>query len=258
MGKIEPEPVYIDEPTLTPGDAKCHAREIGAGLHILHASPKNPHLGDAKYLDEAEYRYRFLQDRIDPKQSSQQISFLLNDAAKAIEFIRDNAPHLASGQVNIHGDLHPQNLFWTHDGLKMIDWESTVWDNPYLDLGRLSTSLALDDDADMQLLEGYFGRIATQEEERQFLLSKKLNYAHHALIGFKIVLCILEQEPQPLDFISGAPSWSACLDSFSRASERMPLQFFYDYARCALEMCLKPERIICEAETTTSELRFFR
>lgn len=220
---------YIETPTLTPSVAGDHAREIGSSLRTMHGSAKNPHVGDAKYLDEAEHRFRFVEERSDLD------SPIFKDAAKAITFVREKAPLLTSEPLaNVHGDIHPQNLFWTDDGFKMIDWEFTVWDNPYHDLGRFSTSLALDDSADEELLEGYFGRSPTEEEREQFLLSKRLNYANKALIGYKITLFILEKEPQPLDFSSEPLEWAHYMESFAVASERMPLQFFYDYANRAL------------------------
>ena len=227
---------YIEGPTLTPSVAKDHAEEIGKSLRTLHGGAKNPHAGDAKYLDETEHRYQFVKERSDLKIATEGLRSIFKDATKAIEFIRENAPRLSSKQrVNIHGDLHPQNLFWASGGLKMIDWEFTVWDNPYHDLGRFSTSLALDDSADELLLEGYFGGSPTEAEREQFLLSKKLNYANKALIGFKITLLILEKEPQLLDFSSEPTDWSHYIESFAVATERMPLQFFYDYGKCALE-----------------------
>lgn len=217
---------YIEGATLTPETARQNAREIGSALRLLHESSENRHTGNFKYLDEAENRYLFIRERSDFK-----------EARDAIQFIRDHASELSSSSVNIHGDLHGQNLFWTADGLKMLDWEWTTRDNPYLDLSRFSTSLALSEQSEAHLLEGYFKRAPTADEKKEYDLAKRLNFAYNSLICFKITAQILENEPSsPIDLNAEPQEWTFYMESFSGSAKRMSLQFFYDCARCSSKL----------------------
>ena len=222
---------FIDGKTLTPQVARLHAKEAGATLCKAHEIPKNPSVGKTTYLGEAEGRYQFIKERA-----------AFPEAEQAIEIIRRDSSKLSPLRSNIHGDLHPHNLFWTGDGLKLIDWEWIMWDHPYLDLARFAMSLALDQDAESDLLEGYFGTSPTVAEKQQYDLAKRLNFANMATICLKLAVAIQEQEPEtPIDPTAPFEEWSSYMEVFAEANERMPLQFFYDAGRSAYHMMLKCE-----------------
>jgi thiamine kinase-like enzyme len=218
---------YVNEPTLTPTIAKLHAQEIGASIRKTHGIPRNLQAGETKYLDEAEVRYNFIEKR----------GRFIEPAKEAILVIRENSHKLSHTYTNIHGDLHAQNLFWTEGGFKMIDWEWTVWDNPYLDLSRFSVALALDQESENQFLQGYFGRLPTDAEKEEYDLAKKLNFANRALMGLKITAQILEKEPEnPVDETAELKEWESYMEAFSVATKRVSVQFCYDAAMCALHL----------------------
>jgi Ser/Thr protein kinase RdoA (MazF antagonist) len=215
---------YIDVKTLTPQVAALHAKEAGEALSKAHSIQKNP-TATPQYLDAAEFRYTFLQERE-----------IFPESKVAIDIIRKESPKLSQEKANLHSGLHAQNLFWTDDGLKIIDWDDTVWDSPYYDLTCFAIFLALDAEAEANFLEGYFGRPPTKEEIEHYILTKRINLACISLINLKIAAQILEQEPGSLDQESPLKELSFYMGDFAEANSRMPVQFFYDVGRCALKM----------------------
>jgi aminoglycoside phosphotransferase (APT) family kinase protein len=50
------------------------------------------------------------------------------------------------GECLSHRDLNPQNCIYTDQAVKLIDWDFSGVDNPYLDMAMLATYADLDDD----------------------------------------------------------------------------------------------------------------
>lgn len=69
----------------------------------------------------------------------------------------------AVGQIDMvfcHNDLLPANLIEDEERLWLIDWDYAGWGSPLFDLGGLAANNGLDHDAEVRMLEAYFGRQA--------------------------------------------------------------------------------------------------
>ena len=58
-----------------------------------------------------------------------------------------------------HNDLLAANFIAAGDRLVILDWEYAGMNDRYFDLGNLATNNALDEEAELTLLESYFGSV---------------------------------------------------------------------------------------------------
>jgi thiamine kinase-like enzyme len=69
-----------------------------------------------------------------------------------------------------HNDLLAANFIGSGDHLVILDWEYAGMNDRYFDLGNLATNNELDDDAEVALLEHYFGSVTPRRRARLALM----------------------------------------------------------------------------------------
>jgi len=85
--------------------------------------------------------------------------------------------------VPSHGDLNPSNILVSDSSISIIDWTTATLDSPFTDLSYLSLLLNLSPSQESKLLESYFGRAISEEEEAL------LNEEKAKLFLFTAALC---------------------------------------------------------------------
>lgn len=74
------------------------------------------------------------------------------------------------GRCLSHRDLNPQNCIHTGEGAKLIDWDFSGIDTPYLDLAMLTTYADLSEDEAEAFLEGAIGEVQPEDRARVQLM----------------------------------------------------------------------------------------
>ena len=69
-----------------------------------------------------------------------------------------------------HNDLLAANFIGSGDRLVILDWEYAGMNDRYFDLGNLATNNALDEEAELTLLEHYFGSVTPRHRARLALM----------------------------------------------------------------------------------------
>jgi thiamine kinase-like enzyme len=76
----------------------------------------------------------------------------------------------AEPRVFCHNDLLAANFLRAPDRIWLLDWEYAGVNDRYFDLGNLATNNELDGDAEVALLEHYFGSITPRRRARLALM----------------------------------------------------------------------------------------
>jgi thiamine kinase-like enzyme len=69
-----------------------------------------------------------------------------------------------------HNDLLAANFLGAGDRLVILDWEYAGMNDRYFDLGNLATNNELDEDAEIALVERYFGAVTPRRRARLALM----------------------------------------------------------------------------------------
>jgi thiamine kinase-like enzyme len=78
--------------------------------------------------------------------------------------------HSPTPPVPCHNDLLPGNVLFTAAGARLLDYEYSGMNDRWFDLANLSVNCGLSDDADLQLLETYFGEVTVRANARLQLM----------------------------------------------------------------------------------------
>ena len=87
-------------------------------------------------------------------------------------------------QVSSHNDVNPRNI--VHDGehLWLVDWTAAAVCDRYLDLASIGNFLARDPANEAAMLEGYFGKPATDAQRARLFLARQINHLCVAMTLF--------------------------------------------------------------------------
>ena len=98
---------------------------------------------------------------------------ILNDLLQAMPELQSLFLH--TGVSLSHGDLHQNNLLFTGEEFRMIDWESAGLQDPFVDLSGMADFVIMDDSKNDLFLKSYFGRDPTPEEKAHLYLMQVVN-----------------------------------------------------------------------------------
>lgn len=223
---------FIPCNTITPQDAQKHAREIGSSLKKVHHIPLS-HENGVGFVRANQVRWDYIQEQA-ARYNTELSRSLLETSEKAMKIFEDVMRSVdLQKKVNVHTDLHPRNLFWTDNRFLIIDWESASHGHPYFDLASLSVLLALGEQEEKELLEGYFGKAPTNEEMSEYMLLKRIRWAYTSVVNTMWAFRVLEKEPCN----ALAPPelrWYDYMQSFGETKEMPSLKFFVDVAILSL------------------------
>jgi thiamine kinase-like enzyme len=234
---------HINHPTLTPMLAKKHVREIGASLKKVHEIPLFREGG--KQIEQAnEERWQEIQ-KLTTENPSELSESLKRGAQRAIRVFEEGMQTLRQLDpkriANIHTDLHARNLFWVNpDRFLIIDWESRTHGHPYFDVASVSIFLGLDPAEEKDLLEGYFGRLPTREELREYDLLKKIRWAYTSIVNATWALRTLKNHPSVSQIDPPNRDFCGYMQHFAETQGIPSLEFFTNVAKLSLEEALKP------------------
>jgi thiamine kinase-like enzyme len=96
--------------------------------------------------------------------------------------------------VPCHDDLLCSNLIQTDDAILLVDWEYSGLGHRYFDLGNLAVNNNFDEDAEVRLLEGYFGVPASFGRLAALRLFRLVSDAREAAWG------VVQEQISTLDF----------------------------------------------------------
>ena len=102
--------------------------------------------------------------------------FFYDDFAEVKAYINEIKDSYMSGvtKVPCHNDALCENWIRQGDKMYLIDWEYAGMNDPMWDLADVSIEAEFTEENDEYFLECYFGRKATEEEKKAFLINKVL------------------------------------------------------------------------------------
>jgi aminoglycoside phosphotransferase (APT) family kinase protein len=198
-------------------------QKIGEALRLVHSIPRHSH-PTISIRDKYEAIYQRLPSN--------------DDAVDAISIIRDGIAQLhALGdfQKNIHGELHPRNVFVTEQNVLLIDWAETTWADPLYDLSYFVLLHDLSNVEEQTLLRCYLGHEPTAVEKKRYALTKKINLAGVCLV-LNQLLSTNQDVSQRVISPEQRKDWSYYVQLFSSEDKELSSQFFHGWAITALEM----------------------
>jgi thiamine kinase-like enzyme len=218
---------FIEGGTSTINQAKQAENRVlmAEALRKIHSTEKHQVSSDKAFLKRSEDFYRQIKKRCasDPE-PDRAMAFIL---AQLAEF--DHTP-----KANLHGDLIPHNIFYTKEGVKLIDWTYTRWDDPFFDLSYYAFCHTFNAEEELHLLTEYLMRAPTEEEIKRYILAKQMNAANLYLNIYNYVCEQLEENPdQQVDFSATPQSWNYYMEQFGVKGASFNLQFFYEWAMSA-------------------------
>jgi len=87
--------------------------------------------------------------------------------------------------VPSHGDLHPSNILANENAIRIIDWTTATWDDPYNDLSYYSVLTHLSPNQEKTLLKAYFEKPQITQEYEILQQEKAKVYLLAAAIWFR-------------------------------------------------------------------------
>lgn len=221
---------YISGNTISIDQAKQRANciKIAEALRKAHAIEKNPY-PRTSFQDRMEARYVKLSKHIEDKN-------LITEAIHLIRLGNAEMVNMSVKKVNIHGDLNPRNIFITDQSALFIDWCDTNWEDPFYDLTHFSLLHGYNFEEEQLLLSTYLQHNPTEEEQRHFLIIKKINLANLCLTCHYVMNSLLSKFPhQSIDSRVPLKKVSYYVELFANNRSELPAQFFFELAQCALE-----------------------
>lgn len=199
---------------------------VASLMRKVHDLPKNPFNAP----DFKEYMEKFYSEH-----SKGSVNLEIWQAA--ISIIRKgslNLEKLESPYVNIHGDLNPRNILMASQRLYFIDWSEEMYTEPFHDLAYFSILMDYNCYEDDLLLSNYLLRHPTTNEKKRFLIAKKMNFARVALGGLYVGnrLSTEKDEDNTSDELK---EWSYYIKCFASKNESLCSQFFWNFAKVALQ-----------------------
>lgn len=154
-------------------DTPLGCKELGKILRLLHAGPGFPSISRTIF-DECKEKLGQVSNVVESIVIDGSFKEIV-DACQAL-WLR-----IPQEYVSSHGDLHRNNLIYTSQGFRIIDYESVAADTPYYDLARVAIDHSSNRDNDYILLEAYFDRSPTEYEVACMALMKHVRYIQTAL-----------------------------------------------------------------------------
>ncbi len=219
---------YVPVKTISIDQAYQSLDLMAETLRKAHATEKNPYPREPLF-DQLEKIY----DQILPTIVDEHT---FKEAMSVIRQSREKLENSQFERVNTHGDLNPRNVFLTDDGIKLIDWSETYWDHPFYDLSCFAMMHNYSVDSESAFLKSYLMREPTDEENRQYKLVKKINFAIFSFSCSAIARGLQEKNPQVIDLNTPLKDLDFYLDTFSKGEE-LSAQFFSECARGLLAEC---------------------
>lgn len=119
-----------------------------------------------------------------------------------------------------HNDLNPNNILFTQNHIKIIDWERAGRGDPYFDLASIALFFVFDPKDEDIFLESYFGVPPTLAQKNRLYLMKQVALCYYglALFGASHSEQHLPLSPEEIDAL---PSFSAFLKTIGEGKEKL-------------------------------------
>ena len=191
---------------------------IANALREVHALPKSP-LVRRSTRERVEELFEILKENYGVSQELEQ----------AMSKRRELHEPETGPKATIHGDLNPRNIFVTSQGVKLIDWSETSWEDPYYDLTCFALLHDLNESEETLLLQAYLGNRVFREEKKRYDLIKAINLIDQAVnLIFLANQLSGDLEDGPIE------NWSFYTKLFAESAENLSAQTLYDWGRCCL------------------------
>lgn len=146
------------------------------------------------------------------------------------ELVRRKDPH-----TTVHGDLNARNIFLSIDGIKLIDWEGVMHEDPFYDLAYFSLDNGLTEANEQLFLKQYLGGCVSADQQHHFEITKRIT-----LIGFAVFLkCVAlqwsEEKGITLDRNVPLKDWTWFLQQYTIPDVVITPQFYFDSGKSALK-----------------------
>ena len=224
---------YIPERPLTLDETKekRSIQMVAKALRTVHSIPQSPY-PRSRFLERQEHLYAHLCTLVKDKQP----------AERAIAMMRANEAKLSEmiiRQATIHGDLNPRNVFFTPDGVLLIDWSETNWEDPFYDLTCFALLHDYSLEQERELLTQYLQHEPSSQEQEHYKRIKQSNLAAICLTGQMISFELQSRTHEKVDLDEPLQKWSFFAKAFAKPDNPLSAQFFMNWARCALERAEK-------------------
>lgn len=119
-----------------------------------------------------------------------------------------------------HNDLNPNNILFTQNKIRIIDWESAGMGDPYFDLATVSLFFVFDPKDEDLFLTSYFGASPTLAQKNRLYLMKQVALCFYglALLGASHSE---QQLPLSSEEIDALPSFSSFLRAIGEGKENL-------------------------------------
>jgi thiamine kinase-like enzyme len=119
-----------------------------------------------------------------------------------------------------HNDLNPNNILFTQNQIKIIDWEGSGMGDPYFDLASVALFFVFDPKDEDIFLTSYFGVPPTPTQKHRLHLMKQV-----ALCFYGLALLDASHSKQPLPLssqeIDELPDFSTFLNAIGEGKEKL-------------------------------------
>lgn len=144
---------------------------------------------------------------------------LVGEALTAIQKIEGPLAKTAT-LVPCHNDLNPNNILFTQNQIKIIDWERAGMGEPYFDLASIALFFVFDPKDEDIFLESYFGAPPTLAQKNRLYLMKQVALCYYGLALFGASHS--EQHlPLSSEEIDALPSFSTFLNAIGEGKEKL-------------------------------------
>lgn len=122
--------------------------------------------------------------------------------------------------VPCHNDLNPNNILFTQNQIKIIDWEGAGMGDPYFDLATIALFFVFDPKDEGILLKSYFGAPLIPAQKHRLYLMKQVALCFY---GLALLSASHSEQQLPLssEEIDALPSFSAFLKAIGEGKENL-------------------------------------